>query len=362
MGQFVIAAVIFTVLVVIQMVKPKAAFTLTAVAVIIGGLAVLVGIFTLLAGGTAGVQNYMSYLNSIGANTTYTQVASSYSGPTFDFGATIMLFPFFGMFVYPWVNAGPAVASEIKGKGALRYNVAISSTLTLIAITVSFATMYYVGGFNFINGALGNATLVYNWSFGFWTLAMGVSSNVAAQWFMGIGWVLWYVGGLNQIIIVLTRYLFAQSFDRFLPEKISYVSPKYGSPTVALLVALVGALIFIALDSFFYGTFVALYGVVIASMIYFLFIGLAATAYAFKNEKGRTKGVLATCGLLMAIVFAYVSYQFVAYPSIWGGTTLAYGWVVASFIAGIVIYTISKSYYGKRGIDITLAYKEIPPL
>jgi hypothetical protein len=61
-------------------------------------------------------------------------------------------------------------------------------------------------------------------------------------------------------------------------------------------------------------------------------------------------------------VFVYISYQFLAYYTIWGGNVIAYGWVVISFIAGIVIYAISKSYHSKRGIDITLAYKELPPL
>src|SRR5208283_1682006 len=150
--------------------------------------ATFVGIFTLLSAGTAGVQGYMSFLNSIGSNTTYTQIANSYSGPTFDFGATIFMLPFFSIFVYPWMNAGPAVASEIKGKGALRYNVLISSVVTLIVVTTAFAAMYYAGGFNFINGALGNANLVYNWTFNFWTLAMGVSSTPVAA-FIGLGWI-----------------------------------------------------------------------------------------------------------------------------------------------------------------------------
>ncbi len=361
-GQFVIAAVIFAVLIVANVLRPKMGYRIVAVAVIIAILATFVGIFTLLAAGNSGVQGYMSFLNSIGENTTYTQVASSYTGPTFDFGATIFMLPFFAIFVYPWLNAGPAVASEIKGKGALRYNVIISSIVSLLIVTTAFASMYYAGGFNFINGALGNASLVYDWSFNFWTLAMGVSSNVAVAWFIGLGWILWTVAILAYGIIVLSRYLFAQSFDRFLPEKISHVSPKYSSPTVALLIELVGTVVLIGLASFLYGTLVSLYGAVIASMIYFFFIGLAAVRYALKNEKGQSRVILATAGLLMALVFAYISYQFLAYSAIWGGNPIAYGWVVGSFILGIVIYVVSKSYYGKRGIDITLAYKELPPL
>jgi amino acid transporter len=359
-GQFIIAAIVFAVLIAINVFKPKLGYKVVAIAVILAIAATFVGIFSLLAAGTTGVQNWFSSLGT-GTNTTYTAVANSYTGPTFDFNATIFMLPFYAIFIYPWLNAGPAVASEIKGKGALRYNVFISSFVTLIVVTAAFAAMYYAGGFNFINGALGNANLVYNYSFNFWTLAMGVSSTPVA-WFIGLGWILWNVAIIAYAIIVLSRYLFAQSFDRFLPEKISSISPKYGSPTVALLINFVGTMVLIGLASFFYGTLTSLYGAVVASMIYFIFVGIAAVLYAIKNEKGRSKAVLTTAGLLMAIVFVYITYQFLAFASIWGGNPIAYGWVVGSFIAGLIIYAVSKSYHSKRGIDITLAYKELPPL
>lgn len=131
---------------------------------------------------------------------------------------------------------------------------------------------------------------------------------------------------------------------------------------MALLIELVATIGLIGLASFFYGTLVSLYGAVVAAMIYFCFIGVAAVRYAFKNEKGQSKTILATAGLLMAIVFAYIVYQFLAFATIWGGNNLAYTWVVGSFILGLVIYAVSKSYYSKRGIDITLAYRELPPL
>lgn len=361
-GQFVIAVVVFGLLIVANVLKPKLGFKIVAFAVVVAIIATFVAIFTLLAAGTSGVQGYMSFLNSIGSNTTYTQVANSYTGTTFNWGATLFMLPFFSIFVYPWLNAGPAVASEIKGRGAVRFNVFLSSLVSLIVVTSAFGVMYYAGGFNFINGALFNSNLVYNWSFNFWTLAMGVSSNAAVTWFIGLGWILWEVAILAYAIIVMSRYLFAQSFDRFLPEKISYVSPKFGSPTVAMLINLVGTVVLIGLAAFFYGTLSSLYGAVIASMIYFLFVGIAALMYAVKNEKGASKGILAAAGILMAVIFLYYAYLFIAYGSVWGYNFIADGWVVGSFILGVIIYFVSKSYYGKRGIDITLAYKELPPL
>jgi amino acid transporter len=364
-GQFGIAALIFLVVVGVNAFKPKAGYKLVSVTVIISILATFVAIFALLAGGTAAVQSYINSLSV--ANTTYTSVATSYSGPTFDLGATIFMLPFYYIYAYPWLNAGPAVASEIKGKGALRYNVAISSIVTLIIVTGGFAAMYYAGGFGFINAALGNFTLVVSYGFSFWTLAMGVTTIAPLQWFIALGSVLWEVAIIAYGVIVLSRYLFAQSFDRFLPEKIAYVNPSRGSPTVALLIELVACLFLLGLAVFNWGPMSTLFGAVIASMIYFVFVGIAALLYALKNEKGQSKAVLAIFGILMAIVFAYVSYQFVAYNAIWSypgwpANWLGFGWTIASFIAGLVIYAISKSYYGKRGIDITLAYKELPPL
>ena len=84
--------------------------------------------------------------------------------------------------------------------------------------------MYYVGGFAFITGAFANSTLVYMYSFNFWTLAMGVAGNPALAWFIGLGWVLWNLGTFAYGIILVSRYLFAEAFDRFLPLKMAYVT------------------------------------------------------------------------------------------------------------------------------------------
>src|SRR5208282_260236 len=135
-SQFVLSIIIFGAIIGVNIWRPKYGYKLVAVLSI-------VGIFTLLAAGRQGVMSYMDFLNSIGSNTTYAQVAASYTGPTFDFNATIMMLPFFAIFVYPWVFAGPAVASELKGgKRTLKWNVPIASFIVFLLVTGSFATMY----------------------------------------------------------------------------------------------------------------------------------------------------------------------------------------------------------------------------
>lgn len=360
-SQFVLGAIIFTILISLNIVRPKIGYKLVTALSIIGILSMIVSMIVLLNAGRQGVVNYINFLSTIGFKGSYNSVASSYSGPQFDFGATLFLLPFFAIFVYPWINAAPAVASEVKGKNALKWNVPIASFIVFLLVTASFAILYSAGGFEFVNAGLANPGLVFDYSFNFWTLAMGVSNNVAVSWFIGIGWILWNLAILAYGIIVISRYMFAQAFDRFLPSRLAYVSPKWGSPVVAHLLDLVVTIFLIGGAAFLYGPLSALFGAVVASMIYFIVIGLAAVTYAIRKEKGASKSILGLAGILMALVFCYITYQFLAYPTVWGGNVFAYGYVAVSFVLGIIIYLASKTYHSQRGIDITLAYKEIPP-
>jgi len=221
--------------------------------------------------------------------------------------------------------------------------------------------MYYVGGFEFTNAALANPTLVFNYGFNFWTLAMGVANNMALSWALGIVWIVWNIAVLLVTIMAFARYVLTLSFDRFLPSKLAYVSPRYGSPVVAHLIDLIVAIVLTGAAAFYYGPLSALASGGIAPMIFFAFVAVSAILYGMKHEKGAVRATLVIAGILSAIVFTYVSYEFLALPSIYGGNLLSYSFIVASFIAGIVIYQLSKHYLKEKGIDLSLVYKEIPP-
>jgi amino acid transporter len=371
--QFAVGAGIFALLILANMIRPKIGYRIVTVTILLGVVGILVAIATLLSAGQSGVASYINGLNLVDFSNnpiTYNSLVTSYTGSTFDLGATISILPFFAIFVYPWINAGPAVGSELKGTGTAKWNVPLASFLVLILLTGAFATMYYVGGFAFTNAALSNPTLVFNNSFNFWTLAMGVTGSSALQLFIGLSWILWNVGILAYGVIVISRYLLAQGFDRFLPARVAHVNAKTGAPIVAQAIVLILTVSLVGAVSFLYGTLQALFAGVIAAMIYFVFIGITAIIHGSRNEKGRIRGALMVCGALMSVVFAYITYQFLASPAVWGtadvingvpGYDYAYAYVAASFVAGLLLYYGCKWYYGKRGIDVTLAYKEIPP-
>jgi amino acid transporter len=202
---------------------------------------------------------------------------------------------------------------------------------------------------------------VNNYSFNFWTLAIGVSSNYLQALIIGLGWIVLTVAILAFGIITISRYMLAQAFDRYLPSKLAYVSPKYGSPVVAHILDLAVTIVLIGLAAFLYGTISSLYGAVMASMIYFAFVGVAAIIYAIKKEKGGSKVLLAVAGVLQSLVFAYLTYQFLSYPRIWGGNSLAYGYIAVTFVVGALLYAITYVRRRNEGLNISLTFKEIPP-
>jgi len=357
-SQFGIAAFMLVALLAINVFRPKVAFRLISIFTVVGIVSVILAIFTLLNAGQSGVANYMSSLGN--SSLSYSAVASSYKGPQFDLANTLVFVPYFALYSYPWVNAGPAVGSELKSRRAIKLNVPLSGLIVFALVTAGFATMYYVGGFNFINGALANTNLVENYSFNFWTLAMGVAGNSILSWIIGIGWILWIINILAYLFVVEARYLLAQAFDRYLPSRVAAVN-RHGSPFVAHLIDFVIILAIMAGAAFFYGTFVSLYGTIVGPMIYFAFVGVSAVVYAVKHEKGSSKALLSVAGVLSAAAFTFLVYEFLAYPGVWGGNPLAYGYLAVVFVGAVVIYVLSKWYHGKRGVDISLVFKEIPP-
>jgi amino acid transporter len=364
LSQFVVAAAIFASLIALNILRPRLGFKLISGLMVAGLVSLVVSLGTLLAAGREGVANYVNGLGLLDSSNnpiTYSSVANSYPGAGFDLGATISILPFFAIFVYPWFNASASVGSELKGKSAVSWNAPISAVMAFLIVTVPLAVMYYVGGFGFTNAALSNATLVYNASFNFWTLAMGVTNILALKLVIGLGWILWVVAILAFGIITISRYMLAQSFDRFLPTKLGYVSEKWGSPIYAHLLDLVVTVVLIGLAAFVYGTLSSLYGAVLASMFYFLAVGVGAAYYGFRREKGSARTILTVAGTLMAVVFLFLAYEFLAAPAIWGGNPLAYGYIVTTFVGGMVIYLVSKSYHGRDGLNISLLFREIPP-
>jgi len=359
LAQLIVGGVIFTVLIILNTVAPKASYKIISVLVLVGIASVVLAIGVLLSAGNTGVINYMNSLGN--SNMTYNALASSYSGPTFDLGNTMMLMPFFFLFIFPFMNAAAISGSELKGKSAAKWSSLAGELIALVLTAGSFATLYYVSGQAFINAAFSNPTAVFTYGINFWTLAMGAANNLAIAWILGICWIIWNLAVVMVTIVVVARYVFAEAFDRWLPSKLAYAS-HWGSPLYANLLNLIVGLALVAATVFLYGPLSSLTGLVIAPMLFFLFVAISAVLYGHRHEKGRNKAVLMIAGTLMTIVFAYISALTASLSSIYGQSTFTHTFLIVTCVIGIALYYAYKAYYKARGLDISLVYKEIPPL
>ena len=371
--QLAVGVVAFSVVILLNIAKPKAGYKLVTVLAVFGAITLVLAMGVFLGAGHAGLVNYTDCTgaysggsNCLGLNGTnsFDVVSNSYtpSGSPGDInlGNIMFIMPVMFAFIYPWLNAGPAVASEIKGTKALRWNVPVAAVLAFAFLTAAFGVLYAVGGMPFINGVFHDVayqTIGVN----FFSLAMGVVNNSNIAWIIGLGWIALQFAVIAYAVIVFSRYLLAQAFDRFLPSRLAYVSPRFRSPVMAHGVDWIVTVVLISLTAYYYGSIYGIFGAIIASMIYFIFVGLAAVVHAVRKETGLSKGLLVLAGALNMLVFGFVSYQFLSNPSFTGLNDLTAAYVISTFIAGALIYLVSSWYHKKHGIDISLAYKEIPP-
>ncbi|WP_243678300.1 amino acid permease [Vulcanisaeta distributa] len=98
----------FAIIVLANILGTKYGIKLMTALTVISLLGLLAAIIMLFITPKAQVISAVSSLLPTGY--TYSKIASSYTGPYFSMNTILMLLPFFAIYVYPWLNAGPAIA------------------------------------------------------------------------------------------------------------------------------------------------------------------------------------------------------------------------------------------------------------
>ncbi|CAN5209285.1 APC family permease [soil metagenome] len=292
----------------------------------------------------------------------------------FSIGATLLAvtWPSFSL---PYYLGSAYFAGEVRsGKrtqllaGPLTAAVGVLGSILLIALSLGKLGGDFLGSVAYAGGEpLGLATAPT-----YMETAAAASGNPVLAVLIILGFGSWLVPTVPMSLLIMTRCMFAWSMDRVAPAALSRVSARTNTPYVSVIIVTVLSVIaswFWAYTSFFtvvvgaFGQIITLaIGCLAASLIPFKQKDLYETAPITGRLLGIPKltiiGILGTIGALLIVI----NFALDPFSGVNPEASPVMFWVsLAMFPLGFALYFIAKAIRASQGIDISLAYKQIPP-
>lgn len=282
-------------------------------------------------------------------------------------------------YYYTWYNLPASWSGEMR---KVKYNALLSIIVAIMLITVYYILFTdlnlrafgenFLTSWSYINANGLNDTVYNNLSaIGDFTpfFAYLVNHNLPLLIIMWIA--IWLPNFYSNppLIVALTRYLFAWSFDRIFPQWMADVNDKLHIPVKATV--LVGGLGVLGMLMYAYIPVVAVVDITIVFEIGYAIFALSTALVPFIRKEmfsqiGFRKriGKIPVISLVGFPVFAFL--MFALYESLGNSVILPINEPTLASLAiiygsGISIYFIAKELNKRRGIDLELLFKEIPP-
>jgi len=389
---------------------PTNAFVVSAIFIIIAGLiviassklaasimkywtfiAMIIGVIFIVVVLSAGVSTFTNNFNAYsGSNMSYTQVIqtgqtqySAFNGVPPALSNATLYAAALGLLAYLGFNSSAYFAGEVKQNRKSQVLAQFGGSIIFaIFVTILVAVEYFGEGPKFVNSI---ALMWYN-GFGNYPYIPGVpplASAMSMYWTRNPALVSLFnlSFGLTaemmniSILFMLSRNLFAWSFDRVVPAAFADINARTRTPIYAVSVMTIVGVIYTAIFLFGTGILSGLYNYGTAGeFTVFLIVSLAAIAYPYRKKEvfdasdpaARYKiGGIPLISILGALSFvvSLITIYAILLPQIGGSAFLSnffYG-IIFTFLIGAVVYFIAWGARRGQGIDLSLLQREIPP-
>ncbi|HQT40204.1 MAG TPA: APC family permease [Acidocella sp.] len=281
---------------------------------------------------------------------------------------------------WPFTVLGFSIASAYIGgeiKGANRSQmIGMPGSLFYSAfwlLVISYVTLHAFG-FSFLGNLAavtpGNVNLGFTPTFS--ELAAALTQHVWLVLIIGVSFALWTYAWLPIYILTATRNILAWALDGLAPAKIAEVNENTHSPLIAIAVSSVlgiGFLWLYAYDAAF-STISGFFGQVCGTF-FLTSIGAIVFPYTQKDMfeaspvAWRVAGVpvLSIMGVLSALGMGLIAWAFLNDPQ--SGISFAQPFMLyvnaGVFLSGFIYFYAAKFIQARQGVDIDLAFAEIPP-
>ena len=274
------------------------------------------------------------------------------------------------------------IAGELKSAGNLRRQLSImigalvwDSLFMIIGVLLLYhsATEQFIASINALAGTPGYLLPVAP----FYNLMASIAANNSVfALLIAVSFIFWNLPAMFPNTFMPVRTIFAWSFDRILPSRLSDVNERTRAPIPAIIVASIivaGILAWSVLSSSF---FTLLSMGVLAGVITILCVSVSAIAFPFRrpdlfrNSPANTRiasipllPIVAVLSIAVMIGLAYLvlSYQQfgIATPQL--GPLPGFIFMGALIVIGLVIFFVARFVRARQGINLDLIYKELPP-
>jgi amino acid transporter len=195
---------------------------------------------------------------------------------------------------------------------------------------------------------------------------------------VAISFLFWNLPAMFPNTFMPVRAIFAWSFDRVLPSKLSEVNERTHAPVPAIITASAIVLLILGWSVLSTSFFTLLSMGVLAGVVTVTMVGITALVFPVRRAELFTRSpanvrwlgvpVLPVAAVLSIAVIWGLAYLVLAYPPL--GITDQFGlpgpWAGILFMAGLVvvgllIYYISRAVRKSQGVNLDLIYSELPP-
>jgi amino acid transporter len=340
-------------------------------------LPVLVGIFQSHLGFLAQFNDYAANLGTHHATAALTASANKAGGVRTGFDTTVTLKSVSVFwYIFGFLYSSNYFAGEIRLRKRTHL-VSIPGALGVSVIGIALLMLTYKGltGYLF-NGQLGIADpSAYGFAAGApaYPEVMAIASG---SWVLGAVMIIGFAVGLliwlPQTMLLVSRSMFAWSFDRIMPARLSYVDARTRSPVIAIAIVTLLAIGSTAVYAF--TTWFTAISVLLGLSLTLLVTGVGGIMLPYRQKAmvesspySRKVAGIPIVSLVAAV--ALLGFSLGVAVVLWdpgSGASLSANpgklWLALGIYAvAFAIYFVSRAVRRSQGIDLSLAYRELPP-
>lgn len=346
----------------------------------IGGaflLPVIVGIFQTKTGFIHNFNDYAANLGTQNAAAKLTASAAKAGYVHTPFGTTITLKSVsVWWYIFGFLYSSNYFAGEIRMRRRTSlFSIPGALGVSILFIVILFPAFMHVTGYGF-NGRIGLADpSAYGFTSGApaYPEIMGIASgswvwSVLIIFGFAVGLLIW----LPQTMLLISRSMFAWSFDRIMPAKLSRVDARTHSPVLAIAIVTVLGIGSTAIYAFttWFSTLSVLLGLSLTLLV--TAVGGIVLPYrqrAMVENSPYNRRIAGIPMISLVAALALIGFGLGFSVLLWdpgSGASLSANpgkiWLTLGvFAIGLVVYFVSAAVRRGQGIDLALNYRELPP-